>query len=342
MVQTREDLHSYLNELKEFLLKTRSEEEIRSSEFIPKTRELAQRGRELIREFKDEDVSDFKPFLRAMNDMIENIKNDELLQVLRHHAGIVKSDLSYVDSEGKEQVDTNMLTKLQTALLPFLVNALKYIPVTRIEKSDRDREFWLDNIVLCSYDLIPENLRFHMESYSKISLRDIEVKSSRTHLVIELDRLLTELKDVEFFYKMKNFPHLEERGRVTFRIKGDGANLTFNYSLEQGSHDLVPRLKDGYASFDVSDMEIVFDTASLKYPVLVPMLTGLFKLQIKQEIERQVEKNLTGFIDNLGSMITESLSQYNRPILSKIAEAKKTIKSSPIVQVFEQRREILE
>jgi hypothetical protein len=325
-VRKDENMKLYMNELKDFILKTRSEEEIRSEKFRTDSKELANRGRQLSKKFNNDD--DLKPFLKVTNDMIDNIKNDEFLQILRHHAGIVQSDISYVDSDGKVQVDSNMLNKLQSALVPLLVEALKYIPVPCIHSSDPNREFWLDNIVLCSYDLFPDNIRFHLETDSNLALRDIDIKGTQTFLVIELNHLLTELKDVEFYYRMKSFPSIEEKGRATFRIKGDGAKLTFTYKLVQEPADVAPRVKEGYASFHISDMEIDFDTDTLNYPILVPPLTKLFKAEIRQQIEKQVEKNLSGFIVGLSEMMTDSLSQYNRTILSGIESAKKTVKSS--------------
>jgi len=293
-----------------------------------------------MRELREQE--DLDPFLKSARDMMDNIKNDEFLQILRHHAGVVQADLSYVDSQGNVQVDTDMLSKLQTALLPILADALKYIPVPKMHTDDNDQEFWLDNVVLCSYDVVPENIRFHLESDSEISLRDIEVKSIHTYLMIELNRLRTELKDIEFYYKKKTFPSFEDRGRVTFRIKGEGSKLAFTYKLVQDPQDTVPKIREGYASFNISDMSIEFDTSTLGHPVMIPMLTTLFKTQIRRQIETQVEKNLNGFIERLGQMITSSLSEMNRPFLSGIERARKAVKTTPLAQVYEKRREIME
>jgi len=325
--------------LKTFILKTKSEEEICSNQFKEQSKELAKRGRFLNKELKEDDL---KPFLQSADEMIENIKNDEFLQILRNQAGIVKSDLSYVDSEGMVQVDTDMLTKLQKVLLPVLADALKYIPIPRVYSSDSNREFWLDNIVLCSYDIIPENIRFHLETDSEVSIADVELKETQTHLVIQLNRLLTELKDVSFYYRKKTFPELEDSGRVTFRVKGQGASLTLTYNVVQGPEDRVPRIMEGGASFDISDLDIQFDTATLKHDVLVPMLTKMFKIQIKQQIEYQVEKNLVGFMKKLGELISNSIVQTNRPFVSGFEAARKAVKSSQLVELYQKRREKLE
>jgi len=296
-----------------------------------------------MNELKEED--NLKFFLQSADKLIENIKNDEFLQLLRHHAGIVQSDLSYVDSEGIVQIDTDRLSKLQAVLIPVLVDALKYIPIPRIHSSDSNREFWLDNIVLCSYDIIPENIRFHLETDSEISLKDIQFKETHTQLVIHLERLFTELRDVQFYYRKKTFPELEDTGRVSFRVKGQGARLSLTYNVIQDPEDNVPIMKEGNACFDISNLVIEFDTSTLKHSFLIPMLTKIFKMQIKQQIEHQVEKNLFGFMKKLGSMMMKSISQVNRPLLSGFEAARKLVKStqlSPLAQVYENRREKLE
>jgi len=339
-IQKNDNLQEYLQELKEFILKTKSEEEIRSKEFRSQSKELAYRGRELMRELREQE--DLILFLEAADDMVNNIKNDEFLQILRQQAGIVQSDLSFMDSQGKVQVDTGLLSKLQSVLLPTLVDALKYIPVPRIYSNDNEREFWLDNLVICSYDIIPDNIKFHLETDSEVSVRDIEVKGTQTYLVIVLDKILTELKEISFFYRKKTFPSFEDQGKVTFRIKGNGAKLTFTYTLLQGPQDTVPRIREGYASFDITDMSIEFDKSTLTHDMMVPLLTQLFKVQIRQQIEKEVENNLTGFMKKVGEMMSKSLTEINRPFRTGLEAAKEVVKSSQLAQVYQKRREILE
>jgi hypothetical protein len=341
LIQSNENLQEYLTELKELVLKASSEDEIRSEEFRRQTKTLAKRGRNLMREIKDDD--DVQPFFDAADEMIENIKNDEFLQILRAQAGIIQSDISYVDPDGVVKVDTDMLSRLQGVLLPVLADALKYIPIPRIQSSDSKSEFWLDNIVICSYDIIPENVRFHLETDSEVSLRDMEHRSTNSHLVVQLDHLLTELKDVEFYYKRNSTPEFEEGpGRVTFREKGKGATLTLVYNVVQGPEDNAPRITEGYATFHISDMEINFDKSTLKHSVLVPMLTKIFKTFIKKQVEKKVEDNLSAFIKKLGVMLTKAMMKANKPFLSGIDAARRAIKNSTVAQVYEKRHEKLE
>jgi hypothetical protein len=339
LIQKNEPLKIYLSELKTFVLFFRNEEETRSEKFKNECKMMAYRGRELMSDLSEEE--DLKHFLQACDDLITNIKKDEFLEVLRRQAGIVQSDLTFVDSQGELQVDTGSVLKLQSALLPVLVDALKYIPVPKIYVNDHEKEFWIDNLVLCSYDIIPQHIRFHIQSTSDVDVQEVEVKS-HTYLVIELSHLRTEIKDVEFFYLKKSFPHFEEHGKATFRIKGEGAKLTFTYTLDQTPNDILPKITRGHASFDISDMSIDFDKSSLKHDILIPIITKLFKVIIEQQIEKEVEKNLTGFIQKLGDMITKSLHEINKPFLSTLEQAKTVVKSSPLTQDLNSRREKLE
>jgi len=334
-VQENQNLRFYFNELKDFILRTK-EEELTSREFMEKSRDLAQRGRFLLNQFKGD--NDLELFLRSADEMIQNFKNEEFMKLLRQHAGIVQSDLSYVDSEGIVQVDRDMLFKLQSVLFPVLTDALKSIPIPRIHIADSSREFWLDNVILSSYDINPENIRVHLETDSELNLRDAQLKNSHTYLVIELDPLLTELKGVEFYYRKKGILEMEDSGRVTFRLKGKGARLTIIYNVLQDPKDKIPRLMYGNASFDINEMDIDFDISTIKHDVLIPMLTIIFKTQIKHEIEHQVENNLTAFVNKLGDMLTTAIAQIDRPFLSGFEASRNEVKSS----VLENRREKLE
>jgi hypothetical protein len=332
--------NQYLTDLKNFILSTQSEEQVRSEEFKQKSKELAHRGRDLVQQLKDRTEVD--NFLDSSESLMDNIINDEYVKLLREQAGIISADLSYVDMEGKTQIDTDMMSKLQTVLMPVLAETLKYIPMPKIESHDSKREFWLDNITLCGYDVIPENIHFHLESDSDLSLKDLEAKRSHTHLVISLDKFRTELKNMTFWYNKKTFPALTDSGVVSFRIGGDGARLKMVFTVEQNTGDKYPRLTEGYADFHIRQMDINFDKSTLTHDVLLPMMTNMWKLQIQTEIERAVEKNLTNVVQKLSEQLTTTLSEVNRPFLSGLENARKAVKQSDIAQVYANRREKLE
>jgi len=192
----------YFKELREFILSTKSPEYIQQEEFKQRSKDLANEARDLVKEFRY--TQELDDFFKSAEKLVKNIRKDEFLEVLRHHAGVVIDDLSYVDISGNVVPDLDMLKKLREAVIPKLAESLKYIPIPRIESADENREYWVDNIVLCGYDVIPDRIRVQFESDNDVSIRDIEPKHAYSRLVITLRQIRTKLKDMDFFYKKKN------------------------------------------------------------------------------------------------------------------------------------------
>jgi len=298
-----------------------------------------EKGRGLIEKYRYAD--ELNDFLNSADKLMENINNDECVSLLKHHAGIVVSDLSYTDAAGKTHLDTDMLNKIRSIIVPIIADTLKYIPIPRIEDTDEYRDYWLDNIVLCGYDAVPEKVRVQIETDSELNVRDIEVKKSYTRLVLTLKEIKTELKDMDFYYKRKSFPEMTENGKFTLRLGGDGASLVIDFNIEQSSGK-APVLTDGKATFNIHQMDIIYDKSSLTHALITPMITSMLKKSIQKNIEITVENTLQKLIDNIGNRLTEALAEVNRPLTSRLDFVKQTIMGTEIGQTFEKRREKLE
>jgi len=281
-------------------------------------------------------------FFRKSNDLITSIRNDETLTVLRHHAGIVASDLSFVGKDGTAQIDLEALGKLREVIMPIMAESLKYIPLPKIEDKDEYRDYWVDSIVLCGYDIIPENVRFQIHSDSMISLRDVKTQHSDTVLEITLSKIRTEVKNLEFFYHRKTFPELTEQGRASVKMGGDGATLKFYFHVEQTEQDKIPVLKSGYCDFHISKMEIEFDKGSLTHDILVPIMAGVWSAQIQAKIEKSVEDNMTNLINTVSDKLTSALSALNRPFLYGVDQVREVVGQKEFAKVYQQRMEKLE
>jgi len=340
-VDQNEKPRRYLRDLREFILSTKSSEYIQSQEFRNRSRELTNEAQSIANEYVyTQELSDF---LDCAEQLLYNIKNDEFMQILRHHAGLVADDLSYVDSQGKVQVDTDMLGKLQGVLIPILADSLKYIPIPRMESSDAKQEYWVDNIVLCGYDVIPDKIRVQLESDNDINIRQVETKRAHTRLIITLSQIRVEVKDIDFYYKRKTFPEMSDAGRVTVRLGGArGATLTLNFRVSQTTNDPVPRFRKGTASFDIQNLEIEFDKRTIHHNVLLPIMSKFFKSQIKRQVETGVERSLNKLVNSLGERLTESMLQANRPFMARLDQVRDVLKATEFAQTFEKRQQKLE
>jgi len=221
-----------------------------------------------------------------------------------------------------------MLSNLKSVLLPFLTETLKSIPVPGMRSVNDLREFSLDNIIICGFDIIPENIHFHIESDSDLSIKDKESKGSKTHLVISLDNLRTELKDMKFYFRKKTFPEISDSGLVTLRVDGEGAVLNINLTIIQYPGDTKPQFAEGNANLNIRNMEIEFDKSSLKHNLLIPMMTSLFKQQIQEIIQRIVQNTLTKAIQKLGQRLTQTLGNLNSPFFNGLEKASKVLQKN--------------
>jgi len=331
----------YFKELREFILSTKSPEYIQQEEFKQRSKNLANEARDLVQEFRY--TQELDDFFKSAEKLVKNIRKDEFLEVLRHHAGVVIDDLTYVDVSGNVVPDLDMLKKLREAVIPKLAESLKYIPIPRIESADENREYWVDNVVLCGYDVIPDRIRVQFESDNDLSIRDIETKHAYSRLVITLRQIRTELKDMDFFYKRKTFPEMSESGRFSIRFGGpEGATLKLYFKVEQNASDPIPQFKEGFASFDIDVFDISFDKSSIHHDVLLPVITSMFKAQIQQQIESEVENSLNSLIGGLGEQLSAALTTMNRPLASGIDKVREVIKGTDFGQTYEKRQQKLE
>jgi hypothetical protein len=337
-IQTNPTLRSYFSDVKSFILTTKSESEVRSEDFKQRSRELTERGRTLMNKFSE---AHFKSFLKTTRILLKHFENDQFIQALRHQAGIIRSDFTYIDQDGREQIDTQMISNLQSVLLPIIADALKYIPIPRIASSTRKQEFWLDNIVMCLYDVLPNNIQFHIESYSNVSLKELVLKESKTNLIVQLDHITTEVKDIEFYFKKKKGIEISDSGRFSLQFKG--ASLRIIFKILQDSSDSAPRITEGFCRFKISDMEIKLNKSTLNHDILLPMLQKLFKGIIQRKIEKEIETNLSNFLQKLADRLSVPLRNMNRKMAPPTLEtARQILINSPMAQVFDKRREKIE
>jgi len=332
------ETRQYLTELREFILEETTRE--REENLKQRMDQLFDRGQNIVDKYRYSDALD--NFLDSADELMQNIKNDEFVTLLKHHANIVSSDLSYTDASGAMHLDTDMLGKIRSVIVPILADTLKYIPIGKIQSSDANREFWVDNIVLCGYDVLPDRVKVHFESDSDLSVRDIEIKKSYTKLVVTLKNIRTELKDMSFFYHKKTFPEMTEQGKFSLRLGGQGASLVMNFNVETKGPNSTPRLTKGKADFNISEMDITFDKSTLNHEILSPIISTFFKAQIQHNIEEEVESALQKLIDNIGGRLTDALSEVNKPLTSRLETVKQTIKGSDVAQTMQKRKEILE
>jgi hypothetical protein len=338
-IRNDQEANNYISDVKSFILETRDPYNLRTEDFKQRSRDLVERGRRLQERLRNK--SEVEEFLNAGDNLVNNIQNDQIISSLRERAGILVDDFTYRDFQGNLQLDTQMLGNIRKVIVPVLADALKYIPIPRLEDKNEKREYAVDNIVLCGYDIIPENIFVHLESDSWVNVKELETEVSHTSLVVSLRNFRTEIKDIKFRYKRLQFPQMEESGVVSFRIGGKGANLTMGFRIDQRPSDVLPKFTGGQVNFSISDMDIQFDRTTLTHDILVPMITSLWKRNLIHAIERAVEKNLGGIVNDIGKKLSESVGAWEPRFAQKLNWMTDTVKRGEFSSTYRARQEKL-
>jgi len=86
----------------------------------------------------------------------------------------------------------------------------------------------------------------------------------------------------------------------------------------------------------------LYDKETLKHDVLVPLMTNVWKQQIRGEIEREVEKSVFELMKPIGEKLMSALGEINRPVLNGVSKVRGVLKESEVGMMYERRREKLE
>jgi len=221
---------------------------------------------------------------------------------------------------------------MQKALIPVLADALKYIPIPPIRVSNSKMDLEVADLVLCGYDIIPENITLKMESESHFHIQDLETVNSRTKLVLTLQNIRSQVKDVWFYFKRKTFPAIHDEGRVTISLTGRGATLNASFLIIQGDNDTAPVFKSADVDFDIDGLHIDWDKTTIHHDVLLPMATTLFKAQVVRMIERAVEDKLKAVMTIVGRQLSESISPRFSSAMDKVRNSLVTADTHKVIR----------
>lgn len=202
---------------------------------------------------------------------------------------------------------------------------LKYIPIPRLSGSTKEYDFWLSNVNLYAYDLLPEHIQVRFESNLDVNLKELEAEQARTALLVRVANMRTHMRNAAFYFKKKTgLIRLEDQGLVDVDLTGDGASITILLTFDAARQPIGWDIRR--CSVDLDRLKIhVVDS---RHDWLLNLFSGIVEHDIKRSIEREFERRLRltlqeMFLDahQLAKNIKESLH------LDKVTEvAKEQIK----------------
>jgi hypothetical protein len=182
---------------------------------------------------------------------------------------------------------------IRKVILPTLVEKVGYIPIPRIEYSDESLDLVVENLTLYGRNLFPNIVQFEAYNFIKFSPYDAISDDYRHRIVLQLEQIQADMRDVAFYYHKKTgLPRMKDSGIADVLLGGEGLTVTIH---------LVSTKRDQSSVFHVQDITVKVGTLKFAirdskhdflYKTLRPLATALIKKQLQKVIKEALRTGL--------------------------------------------------
>jgi hypothetical protein len=304
-IQTDEELRSYFQELKEFVLSSlRDTQFVQETNYVEHGSRLIDRGRYLLLERYSDTTDRISHEASSFN---EALQNDRTTAQWTHDFENLIRDV-FLDERGQPTLKFELIRDFGK-ILPVIADKLKYLPLPRIENSDEEYDYIFDNVVLYLSELMPKHL--HISFTTDINLDRDEKDMIQNTALIEISKLRADARNIAFYYKKKKgLINMMDVGLVDFSIPRNGLTIKLKVSLnlpnqERPSLEIKVLEADSY----IDDLKIkLHDT---KHDFLYMFLTPLVEKRLKRQLANMVTEKLIKTVNYVKDNITRLQSQVS-------------------------------
>ncbi|RPA92756.1 hypothetical protein L873DRAFT_1817174 [Choiromyces venosus 120613-1] len=218
------------------------------------------------------------------------------------------------DENGKPVFKKHLVKDITQIIIPELFESVRYIPLPRIEYSDRIIDAVVENFIIESDNLMPNVLEIGSDNYFRFGRKTISSKSSHTAMV-SASQIQCDLRDVSYYIKKKQgFPSITDTGVADIFLGGDG----FNFKLQLATASKLDRAR----FFKVERVDVNMSTLKIKlkqsnhktlFAIFKPILMGIMKPAITKVLEKQI-RDTFGRLDQLAYAIYQEEQKIEQNI----------------------------
>ncbi|KAF3908500.1 hypothetical protein ABW21_db0205065 [Orbilia brochopaga] len=198
------------------------------------------------------------------------------------------------DENGKAVFKKHLLDDITGVIVPGFFETVRYIPVPRIEYSDKQFDVIVENLIVEGDNLMPNVLEFGNDSYFRWGRKNITSKNKQK-VMLAVSGVQCDLKDVSFYIKKKQgFPTLTDTGLMDIFLGGEG----FSFTLKMSSAEKKDRAN--FFQVDKVDVNIKHMNIKLKqskhkvlFTVFKPMLLKVVRPALQKVLEKQIKTSFS-------------------------------------------------
>ncbi|KAJ6261970.1 hypothetical protein Dda_2771 [Drechslerella dactyloides] len=199
------------------------------------------------------------------------------------------------DEKGKAVFKKHLVNDITGVIVPGLFESVRYIPIPRIEYSDKQVDVIIENLIVEGDNLMPNVLEFGNDSYFRWGRKNIASKNKQK-VMLAVSGVQCDLKDVSFYIKKKHgFPTLSDTGLMDIFLGGEG----FSFTIRMSSADKTDRAN--FFQVDKVDVSIKHMNIKLKqsrhkvlFTIFKPMLLKVVRPALQKVLEKQIK---TSFLE---------------------------------------------
>jgi len=192
-----------------------------------------------------------------------------------------------------------------------MADALKYIPIPRIEYSDPMVDAVVENLVIEGDNLAPNVLEFGSDNFWRWGRKSISSKS-KNKIMLSVSGVQMDLRDVSYYVKRKQgFPSITDKGVMDVFMGGSG--FSFKVEMETADKDdKIHYFKINKVSTDIKNLSIKVKKSNHK--LLFSMFKPLLLKVMRPVIQRVLEKQIKDSVNQLDAFIYDIKMEANRAI----------------------------
>lgn len=250
-----------------------------------------------------------------------------------------------LDKNGSLTYKSHLISDLRHTIIPAVVESIGYVPIPRIEYTDKDFDIVVENLTVQLANLLPNMIEIEARNYFKLSQFDALGDYSQHGFTIGFTQVHADLRDVAFmFKKKKGFPKLSDHGLADIIISGKGMSGKIHLETTPNKHSLY-KVADCTISIDELKFKIRDSKHNFLYNMVRATATGLIKNAVAKAIQAairqalvQLDQQLTDIRDaaNDGETIEERLQSVRERVAEK--KAKSDEKAAKAKQIKEDRQ----
>ncbi|KAK6333416.1 hypothetical protein TWF718_011229 [Orbilia javanica] len=211
------------------------------------------------------------------------------------------------DANGKAVFKKHLVTDVTTVVIPGFFETVRYVPIPRIEYTDKKFDVIIENLVIEGDNLMPNVFEFGNDSYFRWGRKDVASKNKQKAM-LAVSGVQCDLRDVSFYIKKKQgFPSLTDTGLMDIYLGGEGFSFTIKMSTAE-KKDRAHFFQIDKVDVDVKHINIKLKQSKHKllFTVFKPLLLKVVRPALQKVLEKQIKLSFSDLDRKFYAIKTEA------------------------------------